>query len=294
MKTFPELLTELGIDYAPAGASQHVREGWIGLVCPFCDGGIGNFGLGYNLDSGALNCWKCGAHRTGETLAAITGRDLRECIELVTGLGTPRVIRPERRRGQLKRPRGMVNGLDRPQREYLRSRNFVPERLEKLWHLGSINEAGGPMAWSVFIPYELGGTVVSWTTRAIGANATRRYRAAPPDMEAMHHKELLYGEDYVRHAVIVHEGPADVWATGPGAVAVGGLGVTAAQTARIARYPVRAIAFDAEPVARTRARALVDSLTPFPGVTHLVELDAHDAATASARELRQLRRSFLG
>jgi hypothetical protein len=105
----------------------------------------------------------------------------------------------------------------------------------------------------------------------------------------MPHRNLLYGEDYCRHTILVHEGPLDVWAVGPGATATCGTEFSPAQIRRIARYPRRGICFDSEPAAQTRARRLAAQLSLFPGETDLIKLDANDPGSAGAKELAELR-----
>jgi hypothetical protein len=105
----------------------------------------------------------------------------------------------------------------------------------------------------------------------------------------MSRKDLLYGEDYCRDAIVVTEGPTDAWRIGPGAVATFGLAYSRAQVLRISRYPLRVICFDSEPEAQRQARRMRDELTAFPGETVIVRLDSKDAASAKPKEVRQLR-----
>jgi hypothetical protein len=176
---------------------------------------------------------------------------------------------------------------------YLRGRGFDPDHIQNLWKIRCIGP-GFRLAWRIFIPILYGGEPVSWTTRTIGDRNPRRYIGAKPHEEAVPAKSLLYGEDFARHAVVVTEGPTKAWAVGPGAVAVMGTGYTRAQVRRIAKYPVRAILFDGEPVAQRVAAKLVNELECFPGVTANVRLEsASQADRADRAEIRELRRRFL-
>jgi len=106
-------------------------------------------------------------------------------------------------------------------------------------------------------------------------------------------KSVLYGVDYIRHAAVVVEGPADAWRVGPGAVATFGVVVTPDQLARLARFPVRVVCFDSDPPGRARAAKLVSALAPFPGKTYDVVLDAEDPGSATPKEIKKLRALFL-
>jgi hypothetical protein len=193
--------------------------------------------------------------------------------------------------GKLQLPRGLVDLM--PQHiKYLEGRGFNVNKLKKLWDVQAIGMCG-ELRWRVFIPIKYQGKTVSWTTRSIRADATLRYWSASSDQESVPHKSLLYGEDYCRHSVIVHEGAIDAWSVGPGATATCGIGYSQAQLIKIAKYPRRTICFDNEPAAQKRARELCNILEALPGQTNNVQLDAKDANTASRRELRLLRKHFL-
>jgi DNA primase len=151
----------------------------------------------------------------------------------------------------------------------------------------------GQLAWRLWIPITLAGVVVSWTTRAIGTTEAR-YVSAAPDQEAVNHKTLLYGEDKTGSAIVVVEGPLDVWAIGPGAVAIMGLQTTAEQVERIGRHPLRTICCDNEPAALHRAKRLAKVLRQYPGETYVVELETgKDPAEAERGEIEDIRRKFL-
>lgn len=177
-------------------------------------------------------------------------------------------------------------------RRYLEGRGFDPDVIPPLWGVKATGPIGR-LSWRLWIPIRLGDTVVSWTTRAIG-KTDARYISAKPEQEVICHKHLLYGEDLAGQAIVVVEGPLDVWAIGPGAVAIMGLQTTQEQIERIGRHPLRAICCDSEPAALRRAEKLARVLQQYPGSTHLVELETgKDAAEAEQGELDELRQKFL-
>jgi DNA primase len=151
------------------------------------------------------------------------------------------------------------------------------------------------LPWSLFLPVSRHGQAVSWTTRAVGKGASRRYISADHSEEALPIKSLLYGEDYCRSAVIVVEGPMDAIRVGSGAVATFGLNVSPAQVARLAGFPLRAVCFDNEQRAQRVAERLCSDLSAFPGETVRVQLESgDDPGSADEEELDELRKMFLG
>jgi hypothetical protein len=284
-----EILNQLGVAYAePDG--HHVRDGWLGIPnCPWC-GSPDHLGL--HVEKLYCSCWQCGHHRLGDTLAKISGRSVAECLGLIGDVPKTRPARVERTRGTLKIPKGVVPLL--PQhRQYLTRRGLDPDEIAETWGVQGIG-LEAKLRWRLFIPITWQHKPVSWTTRAIGDGAHTRYVNASPDEESMSPKDFLYGQDLAGHAIVVCEGPVDIWSIGPGAVATMGLLYTPRQVMRIARFPVRTICFDGQPAAQRRARKLAVELEGFPGVTNVIELETgKDANEADRDEIRELRKRYL-
>lgn len=285
-----DLLDHFRIPYRRAGQSPHVTGDWYGLVCPWCDFGKGNFGLGIKPGRRFASCWVCGSHSLAEVIQKYTDAPWKEILGKLDNLSYLPIAAP-RPQGTLKLPKG-VGPLQPVHRKYLRGRKYDPDHIEQFWHVGGIGLASR-LAWRLFIPIELEGKTVSWTTRAVGdVPHSQRYRTAKPEEEAIPAKSLLYGGDHVRHAVIVTEGPTSAWRLGPGAVATLGVGYTLAQLELLSRFPIRAICFDHELKAQKRAQQLCNDLAVFDGETYIVNLDSADPGTASRKEVRVLRRTI--
>lgn len=288
------LLDQHGVPYRLDGQHHHARLGWVQLDCPNCAPDSGRYHLGIAEDLSRANCWRCGHVYLAGVLSQLTGLSVAEVwASLDRPLRRPaspllRDHRPQR----VIMPQG-VEPIGEQHRAYLQGRGFEPPEIVRLWGVMGIGLSRN-LAWRLLIPIHYEGKTVSWTTRALG-DGHRRYITASPEQESMDHRSLLYGEDYVRSNVIVHEGPTDVWRTGPGAVAVLSLNYSMAQLLRIARYPMRAICFDREPSAQERARRLARELQWFPGITKVVEIETgKDVDKADPSEVSELRARYLG
>lgn len=290
---FIDILQKYQIPYKESGQHHHVSPGWIGIDCIWCSRGSQKFKLGYNLAGSYLSCWTCGNHSLPWTLAEVLQEPYPVVKELLGDLDREEQQEQQAIRKGLKLPEGLGPRLKQHD-IYLRSRGFDPEKIWKLWGVLGIGLAA-KLAWRLWIPIKLNGITVSWTTRSTGLQTCGglRYISAKPEQEAIHHKTLLYGEDYCKHAIVICEGPTDVWRIGPGAVATFGTGYSRAQVLRMSKYPVRAICFDSDPRAQDKARRLGWDLRSFPGETHLVTLNAVDPGSADVDEVNELRRRFL-
>ncbi len=282
---FTEILDQLGVEYRVEG--QHTRPGWVQLRCPFCQG---DWYLGYNLASNYINCWRCSSLWVVNVLEQL-GMSRSEALTTLPQIDRDNAFLPQARRGKLVYPSGVGELLPAHQR-YLKKRGFDVDRLQRLWGVKGIG-LSAKLPWRIFLPITLEEEVVSWTTRSIDKDVPTRYVSASIEQESVHHKDLLYGEQYARHSIIICEGPFDVWAIGPGAVATFGTGYSQAQLLRMLDYPVRVVCYDNEREAQKRADRLVSELGAFPGITYNARLDGKDPASSPKKNIRELRRRFL-
>lgn len=289
MAEIQHILEDLNVPHVGSD-HKHGRPGWVQIDCPHCGPGSGKFHLGISLTTGAAACWRCGKQNTASVLATVSGRGFRSIRQALDGATLARV--QARPRGRLQLPKG-IGPMGEAHRAYLRGRGFCPDTVARLWDVQGIGQTGRHR-WRLFIPVIHQGRTVSWTTRSIQPQARARYMSASNPEEAIPHKELLYGADHARHAITIHEGPLDVWAVGPGAVATCGTGFTDHQLLAMSRYPVRVVCFDAGVAAQRRARELADMLSVYPGETHNVQLETgEDPAEAEQAEIQELREAFL-
>jgi hypothetical protein len=269
---------------------HHSRTGWIQLDCPFCGRDSHKFHLGFRESRGYFSCWKCGKLSLKQTLLLLfevswaeAGQIALEVRESLPEFEEKVVQLP----GKFQAPFG-VGPMGLRHRKYLQRRQFDPDEIEGTWKVQGLE--AGPISWSLYIPIIFEGRAVSWTTRKIRDDVEQRYCSARPDQERIDHKRILYGWDYVQHSVLVLEGPTDVWRIGRGAVGTFGTAFKVNQVYLLSQIPRRTICFDNSDAAQQRAEELAELLSPFPGRTRIVQMDADDPGSASPREVRQLRR----
>jgi len=285
--TIQEICAHLGLRYTTTG--EHARPGWLQIDCPDCGPGSGKFHLGINLRKVYTNCWKCGPKWLPAVLSRASGVSIAKIRGMLAGLEVDLEAEPsERVAGRLSIPHG-VGELSPVHREYLKRRRFDPDEIAEVWGVRGIGLAS-KLAWRLWIPFRWYGETVSWTTRAVADGAKAKYVSAAPSEEKIHHKDLLYGEELAGEAIVIVEGPIDVWRVGPGAVAVSGLNWTRNQIKRMIRHPRRVICFDNEYDAQMRATALARELAVWPGETLMASLSAPDPGSATDAEIRELRR----
>lgn len=291
---FTELLSEYRIDYTYQ--HHHVTEGWIGIDCPHCSRDSKRYLMGYNVASGALNCWQCSNHNLFQTLVELTGESFGKVKQLIGSLERVYSTRHHKPTGKLKLPKGL-GPLGQAHIDYLTRRGLDPDEIVELWGIQATSLAP-KLPWRIWIPITLRGQLISWTTRSIAFPASKsplpRYICAKASESTVSIRNVLYGADFVRHAVCVVEGPISAWSIGYGAVATLGVGYSHEQLRLISQYPTRYICMDAEPKAQLKARKLCSDLSVFPGKTVNIVLESgKDANEANRKEIKELRRMLV-
>lgn len=255
---------QYGIEYVESG-HKHCRDGWVQTECPFCTGNPG-YHLGFNLERGWWNCWRCGYHRLFDVLVALLGSKslAKQAYHDFKGASYSIPDKKKKPAKELILPSGL-QPLTKRARKYLESRNFDPDLLATYWNLQSTNNIG-PTKFRIFIPIYLSGQMVSWQARDVTGNSNLRYLGQSQDKEIISNKQTLYGVDSVpgRSCVIV-EGVTDVWRLGPGAVATFGIKYKAEQVSMLVRkFKTCHILYDPpDPQAHIQAKKLARDLSGY-------------------------------
>lgn len=262
-----DLLKSLNIDYVTEG-HKHCRPGWINMECPYCSGNPG-YHLGFSLESEYFHCWRCGGHPIVETLSKLSGLPRTQVKQLIRQYGgKSRVKTPPKAVPKMKAfkfPFG-CGPLLTPHRQYLVSRNFDPDKLEREWDLRGTGPIGildrSDYKNRIIAPIYWNGKIVSFQGRAISDGNPVKYKACPKDRELIEHQTILYGKQKAWGEIgICVEGITDVWRLGSSAFAVFGIDYTQAQVRQIARHFDRvAVVFDDDPQAVKQANKLVAEL----------------------------------
>ncbi len=264
------LYSDFNIEIPPAG-SKHVRPGWVQTTCPFCTGNFG-YHLGYNTERGYFNCWRCGFHPTYKVLSVKLSMRPENIKELISGYvirtkrgkSAPKRDEVVRKQGFLSFPMG-TGKMGDIHRNYLLSRNFDPEELERVWGLLGTGPVGD-YKLRVVAPITYQHNLVSYQARDITNLSGAKYKACAMENELIHHKHLLYGYDeaIMGSVPIIVEGITDVWRLGPGAVATFGIEYMPNQLLRIWELFKDAhrifIIFDDDPQAQKQAKKMQASL----------------------------------
>jgi hypothetical protein len=287
---------EKGVPFLQSG-HHHCHEGWIQTHCVFCSDGQSGWHLGYSIDGGNFNCWRCGPHRSKETFSRLlrvpeeeVGRALRPYFaDPVQVRLDPVESKPKIRRREAKKP-PHLGGLEGPHRRYLRSRGFVPRDLVRLWGLKGTGRWSQDWAWRIIAPIRnYSGSITAYTGRAISSKIRPKWKTSLDSHQTEDPRSSLYGiERATGGRILIVEGPSDVWRMGPGAVATMGINWKEEQIAILRKYPRRFILFDTEKQAQKQAQKLAEWLSGYKGETEILKLSAGDPGDLDPEAARSI------
>lgn len=269
---------DYNINHATSG-NKHCSPGWIHIHCPFCKSN--NYHLGFNIISGAWNCWRCGKHGLYSILKELLGynQNINEIIKRYQG-NIKQVyetrIRPSADK-KLLFPAGIIESIPERAKQYLISRKFDHELLERIWKLKYTGPLGD-YKFRIIAPIYSNGKLQSYQGRDYTGKSKLRYKACRKENEAQSHQELLYGEWLIkRNTTLIVEGIADAWRMGPGALATFGMAFTDSQILKMCSYKRLFILFDGEEKAIKQAYKLAGILRSLKKVeVHIIELESGD------------------
>ena len=293
MLDFRAVCEEYRISIIDSG-HHHCHEGWLQTHCPFCTDGTHGWHLGFSLEKGNFNCWRCGSHRVWEVLQKLlrTQENARDALYKYQRRGFKPPPKVEPRQKTLWVPPNMES-LGHIHCEYLRKRKFIPEKLEKIWELKGTIYLSENWSWKICFPiYDQTKKIVAYGGRSINDHVKPKIQLSHKEQMIINPSSILYGIHLVKESVVIVEGPTDVWRLGPGAVAVWGIDWKLEQAMILKNYSRRFVMFDPESEAQKRAEKLAEWLGMYSGETELITGLETDPGDLSQREADKIMRDL--
>ena len=291
-----KLCKDFRIEYASEG-HHHCHVGWTQVHCPWCSGGKHGFHLGFNLEHGNMNCWRCGSHSIWDYIGTIlntTRKDLiAQTLYKYKGKAQKKKQEPIPRKTILKPPPGTCP-FSLAHKKYLRRRGFNTTALKRDWGLKGTRHLSGEWNWRIIIPiHNQDGKIVSYQGRAIKEGVKPKYKFIPKKDMLQDPKSLLYGLHKMDGSfVIIVEGVTGVWKLGTGTVATLGMDWKIPQAEILRRFKRRFILFDPGQQAQRKAYELAKWLSFFPGETEILDGFTHDPGEMREEEIKNFRKEL--
>lgn len=194
--------------------SPNVSHGWAGTPCPFCNDRSDHLGL--HIQTGAMNCWKCGKHSALDYVKAVLKVPASEAKSLYSRYLT----RTIRRESDIKT---RVFSITLPPPNVFTSAEtiYMERRMITPSHVKTYDLRGGGIvgdwAYRVVIPVYYNNYVISATARSIVEGVRPKYKSLSNSLSIIDLKHVFLGLDLVQGGTVaVVEGPLDAIRGGPG------------------------------------------------------------------------------
>jgi hypothetical protein len=291
-----QFLKDYHIQYWEEG--KNVSPGWVNIRCIFCEDDSNH--LGFNLEKGSVNCWKCGGHSLDYTVSKLLGISKRKAEQLIFEYNEPGVIKTKLRSASLQNVKSVTppgSSLSKFHKQYLQGRNFKPDLLEKKYQLTGTGMSefweGLLFELRVIIPIIYQGQIISFQGRDITDKQTIRYKGCPLDKCVMNYKEVLYGIDNIQgNRIGVVEGILDQWRMGDGFVCSFGSSMTSGQLNLLRNYEHIFFLFDPEREAQEKAKKYACELSALGKNVELIKLQVRDPAELKPEEAEYIKREL--
>jgi hypothetical protein len=271
MIDFNRLCKERHIQFMESG-HHHSHEGWIQVHCPFCTDGSHGWHLGFSIEKGNMNCWRCGSHNLKKYLSAvIKGVSALEIIRLYTLNNHIPINKKDKTRRKKAIAPPQIEPMKTCHRKYLVHKKFNPAVVGDEWELKGTIGFSGEWNWRIIASIKnSSGEVTGYAGRALNDEMKPRWKFSRSDEMSCDPKKMIYGIEKAKDRVLIVEGISDVWRMGPGAVGLLGIDWKEEQAAILKKYEFRYIMFDPESIAQKKAQELANWLAPFPGETEII------------------------
>ena len=289
MNIIDYLQDEVGIKVSIDG--KNVSTGWIGVQCPFCEDESNH--LGIRINDLRCSCWKCGGHSFISYIKELTDCSHSKAKRLYKVLAegsetdelSDRIDPPITSttkyltRSSTILPPDSTSKLPRLHREYLKSRNFHPNRIARKYDLRACNRIGR-YKFRLIVPIYQARRLVSFASRAIFDEMTPKYLNPTLREVEITPKKTVYNIDNLLegHDALILEGVTDVWRYGDGAVALFGINYTQRQLISLIEKNIRKafVMFDKGGQAQKRGEEICRLIYPFVQKVEQIEPMAHD------------------
>jgi len=239
--------------------------------------------MGINLTSKKFRCWRCKKKGVATDIIqelescsfAEANSILSQFIDPYAGLHSTKTVRELSKKKETPLPKSCSKEFDETALNYLRERNFSPNKLIEKYDL-YCNGYLGKYKFRIIIPVIINGLRVGFTSRDYTKKNPIRYRRCPLEECTMDPAEWLYNYDSIRPGenVILVEGPTDVWRMGDGAISTLSTEFTNKQINLLLEKEIDrvTILFDSERTAQDQADKFANNLSPFIKEVEVVQL----------------------
>lgn len=264
------------IPYSQSG--KNTTKGWLQIPCFFSDCDDNSQHMGININSGTYHCWKCDRKGPAEIAAMkLLHISLNQATKICQKYRDEFLPLTEKvvKNSLVVKTKGF-SSLQQMHRDYLISRNFDPDYLQRKYKIGGFGTIGR-FPYRIGIPVYYNGRLVNMTARDVTGQQETRYLSLKDHEATINIKECVYNFDNLQSNgnILIVEGCFDAWRIGGSTCSLFGTAKSYSQILKILSKSPRNlfILFD-KGKAQELAKKLAYSFSPF--VNHVENLSISD------------------
>lgn len=282
---------ENNINIATKG-DRHYRAGWIHISCPFCIGNPG-FHLGWNIDEGFFNCWRCGYKRTELVISKILKLSFDQSKELLFKYDIQLNKKKTRKKREDLTPLNVkpnIYDLNDRCKRYIVSRGFHdPDILVDQWGIG-YGGFTGELRHRITIPITHNDILVTYNGLRLSDKQVPKYKFY--SKKTFDLNNILYGLDYcLFNYVFIVEGFVDAWKMGNGcSVALMGSGFSFARINLLLDFDYIFIMTDNDKQGRQTANRIKEEFNLLGKFSKILKYGFDDPGDMSLDQVAELKK----
>lgn len=287
-----QFLDDYNIPYSTSG--KNTTRGWIQMPCFFPDCSDHSQHMGVHIGSGTYHCWICDRKGPAEIMAMkLLHISLRKAEEVCQKYRDEFVFQKEKvTKNVLRVEVKGFSSLKQMHRDYLISRNFDPDYLQRIYKIGGFGVVGR-FPYRIGIPVYVNGKLVNMTARDV-TGQQERYLSLKNSESHIDIKDCVYNFDNLQEFgnILIVEGCFDAWRIGGSTCSMFGTSKSYSQILKVLSKQPRNIfvLFDKGKEAQKLAKKIAYSFAPFvPRVENLEIDDIKDPAELSNDDALMLR-----
>jgi len=235
------------VEFHSSGA-KNVSSGWIGVNCPFCYDH--SWHCGVNLKSNFFTCFICKEKGPiNKLIRQIKGFSYAEINSIIekyqkTFVSDAQSTLTKKRNKSKYNPSNILpkeasSEFPPLHLNYLRSRNFEPNKIIREFNISACNNIG-KYKFRIIIPIIERKEIINFTARDVTNKSAFKYKHCPNDRALLPTGECVYGIDnIIGDSALLVEGPFDVWRVGKGALCFFGKFISRQQSIKIMNAGVK-------------------------------------------------------
>ncbi len=290
--TIQQYLDNKFLDYKLSG--KNIGGNWIGLKeCPYCHDN--RFHSALNQKRGNFSCWSCEENKSFiNFIIEIENTTFHKAKEISKKYLDNNYFEDENEftpyQGNILPPESS-NNFPQIHLNYLKSRNFNPQKLIKKYKLQATHNLGR-YKFKIIAPVFLNRKIVNFVACDVTGKCETKYLFPPNKKVIVPIHNCLYNIDNINSYAILTEGITDVWNIGEGCICSFGKNLSQNQITLLLEKEVVRVVVIPDCDAQDNGERIANQLSGIIDSVDLIYLEKGDPGELTKLEINKLKREL--